>query len=343
MIKLSLIVPIYNVELYLNDCLDSIFNQLPEGDCVEVIFINDGSTDNSQSILENYLETINQVNKKNIQIIYQENQGLSLARNRGVRASNAEYVAFLDSDDVLLDGYFNEILIILELNKNIELIKFQYCYFYKIDEMMRVSSLLSVNGNSVIDHDFMVGMLNDSSWYAWLHVYKKNKLLEKPFPKNINFEDALTVPYIFSDSKMCFVSDKYLYGYRKRNNSITSSFNSEIVAKNLLSLKYSVSRFLREAKGGNEYSYILYIFFLRVYFSYLIKHKNYKIIKTEWLEIKILEEGLGDFDKDLFVAAKHKIYHSLYLTFGFYSNYIIIVISFIYRLISIALRKMKIK
>ncbi|SDC55211.1 Glycosyltransferase involved in cell wall bisynthesis [Acinetobacter kookii] len=342
MVYFSLIVPIYNVENYLYSCLKSIFIQLPKDDSVEVIFVNDGSTDNSYNILENFLEKIDDLDKYNIKIIFQKNQGLSVARNKGVFASSSEYVAFLDSDDILLDGYFSEVLMVLKSNYNIDLIKFKYCFFYDPEKMVKVASTIIFKGVSVIDRDFMIKMLNDSSWYAWLHIYKKNNLLKNPFPKNINFEDAFTIPYIIEESKKCFILDKYLYGYRKREDSITSSYNQKVINQNIHSLKYLVLNFLKKAKEGSEYSYIMYIFFLRVYFSYLIKHKNYKAAKIAWNEVKNNEYGLGSFNKELFIKNKHKIYYYLYLNFGFYSNYIIVIIGFVHGLIFNLLRKMKV-
>ena len=90
--KVSVIIPVYNVEKYLADCLDSVVNQTLED--VEIICVNDGSTDSSANILERYSCEYN-----NITVIKQENQGLSCARNAGVLHARGEYIYFLDSDD----------------------------------------------------------------------------------------------------------------------------------------------------------------------------------------------------------------------------------------------------
>lgn len=92
--KVSVIIPVYNVEQYLRDCLDSVINQTL--DDIEIICINDGSPDNSLAILEEYA-----AKDARLRIISQENQGVSVARNKGIKASNAKYVTFLDSDDTL--------------------------------------------------------------------------------------------------------------------------------------------------------------------------------------------------------------------------------------------------
>ena len=92
MVKISIIVPVYNTEPYLEQCLDSIINQTLED--IEIICVNDGSTDNSLSVLEEYASKDNR-----IKIINQENEGPGFARNNGLKSVNGEYVLFVDSDD----------------------------------------------------------------------------------------------------------------------------------------------------------------------------------------------------------------------------------------------------
>ena len=98
--KVSVIVPVYNVEKYLKKCAESLVNQtLPD---IEIIFVNDGSTDSSKNIIEHYLK--NYSNK--VKLVNKENGGLSSARNYGIPYATGEYIAFLDSDDyVELDMY----------------------------------------------------------------------------------------------------------------------------------------------------------------------------------------------------------------------------------------------
>ena len=94
MTKISIIVPVYNVEKYLKECLDSLINQTLED--IEIICINDGSTDNSLAILEEY-----QKKDSRIKVFSQRNQGVSAARNLGIEKATGEYLTFLDSDDRL--------------------------------------------------------------------------------------------------------------------------------------------------------------------------------------------------------------------------------------------------
>lgn len=101
---LSLIIPVYKVEAYIEACLCSVLQQLP--DWAEVIIVDDGSPDGSMSIAEEVLCRYPQ-HKRRVSILRQDNQGLSEARNSGIALAEGRYVGFLDSDDVLLEGYFS--------------------------------------------------------------------------------------------------------------------------------------------------------------------------------------------------------------------------------------------
>ena len=100
---ISVIVPVYNVETYLEECLDSIQNQTYTD--FEVLLVNDGSTDGSQAICEYYCQT-----DKRFRLINQTNQGQSVARNNGVTASRGEFIAFVDSDDIILSNYLETLM-----------------------------------------------------------------------------------------------------------------------------------------------------------------------------------------------------------------------------------------
>lgn len=101
-LKLSIIIPVYNVEKYIARCLDSIFNQNIDDACFEVIVVNDGTPDNSMQIVESYVTM-----HRNLTVINQDNQGLSVARNTGLAKASGDYVWFVDSDDWLVKDAFS--------------------------------------------------------------------------------------------------------------------------------------------------------------------------------------------------------------------------------------------
>lgn len=91
---LSIVVPVYNVQGYLHDCIDSLLAQNIENDSYEIILINDGSKDNSGQIVDDYIKKY-----ENIKGFHFENSGLGAVRNKGIRLAQGKYIAFLDSDD----------------------------------------------------------------------------------------------------------------------------------------------------------------------------------------------------------------------------------------------------
>ena len=117
---LSVIIPVYNVEPYLEQCLDSVINQTYKN--LEIICINDGSSDNSLKILEKY-----QKKDSRIKLINQKNKGLSEARNAGLDVAKGEYIAFVDSDDYLELNAYKEAMKVMLQDKN-PLILYDYLF-----------------------------------------------------------------------------------------------------------------------------------------------------------------------------------------------------------------------
>jgi len=123
MIKVSVVIPVYNTYKYLPECLESVINQTLAD--IEIICINDGSTDFSSKILEEYASK-----DKRIKIISQNNQGLSCARNRGLEIARGEYIYFLDSDDKITLTALEELYDIAEKNK-LDIIYFDAQVFFE--------------------------------------------------------------------------------------------------------------------------------------------------------------------------------------------------------------------
>ena len=105
---LSIIIPVYNVEKYIDKCISSIVNQGDSFNNVELIIVNDGTKDNSIAVIQSYIDTF-----PNVFLINQENAGLSEARNTGLRHASGEYVWFFDSDDWMPDNCLDKILNVL--------------------------------------------------------------------------------------------------------------------------------------------------------------------------------------------------------------------------------------
>lgn len=176
-IKYSIIVPVYNCEIYLKRCVDSIINQ--ETKNIEIILVDDGSSDSSPLICDEYSSKYNF-----IKTIHQKNSGVSEARNNGIKKSLGKYICFLDSDDYLAENYFNEINKILKEKPNTELINFGF--YSDVDDLsLKTISSDKVNyenkfysNHEEIKDDF-VNLWDKSMLYnVWNKVYLKSIIEE---------------------------------------------------------------------------------------------------------------------------------------------------------------------
>lgn len=236
--KLSLIIPMYKVEKYIEDCLHSIFSQnFTEN--VEVIVVDDGSPDNSFFIAKSYIDKLSSVHKKNTHIIQQENKGLSGARNTGISHAKGKYLAFLDSDDILNANFFSKIIPILDSIEP-EILQFRAERFDDKGNVIPFLSPLAVDGLYTRD-EIWKPLCNQSAWYAWLRVYDAKLFTdENLFPEGKNFEDSYTIPYVFLYAKRIFILNDILIKYRLNPLGITAT-KSE---KNLNDLGGSVHKMI---------------------------------------------------------------------------------------------------
>ena len=221
--KFSIIIPVYNTEKYLEKCLDSIINQSYQN--MEIIVVNDGSTDNSKDILSFYHNKY----PKLISVYNLTNKGVSAARNYGISKASGDYFIFIDSDDYLEPDLLSNV------NKNIvdnvDIIRFNFKRVMNQEENISTSNTFTLaDGKKAFDlliksNDFVV---------AWAYAYKKEYWLEKKFQftKGIYHEDFALIPLIIrSASKVSSIA--YVgYNYVIRENSImTTKDNKKIIKK----------------------------------------------------------------------------------------------------------------
>lgn len=246
---ISVIIPVYNVEDYLVECIDSVLNQTYEN--IEIIIINDGSTDSSYKILKKYSSY------DNIRILSQENSGQSVARNNGMKIAKGKYIYFLDSDDYILPNAFEELLKTMEQN-NLDLIMFSAKPFadkldIKINDRQYDFSKSFEEDTLYIKKDFLKINLKSFSPSPVLYIMKKN-LLEKNnilFQPNIVHEDELFTLEVFLNTELMMYKSEVYYKRRYRKEStmtselmlnIKKSFESKCIILDELSellLKYT--------------------------------------------------------------------------------------------------------
>ena len=221
--KISVIVPVYNTEKYIEKCLQSILSQTMND--IEIIVVNDGSTDNS----ENVIKQIEKNNNTKIQIKYfkKENGGLSDARNYGVKKATGKYISFIDSDDYIDKNLYKN----LEeyINKDIDVIKFKMETVdenYKTIEKLNGPVFETTTGEKAFEYMCIEDTFLD---VACIYLYKREFFIKNNFKYMLNtyHEDFGLTPLIIIQAKT-IVSTKYFgYYYLQRENSITSVENKE--------------------------------------------------------------------------------------------------------------------
>lgn len=215
----SVIVPIYNVEQYLEQCLDSLLAQTYPA--IKVYLVNDGSKDGCQQIIDRYVKEYTDV----FIALIKENGGLSSARNFGLQYVNTDYVMFLDSDDYV-SANFVERLVNTAEETCADIVE---CGFYKIYEdgtKVLVKPLLS--GVNMLET--YPDVICEMTVTAWNKIYKTSLFKDNDieYPYGLLYEDTATTPRLISRSKViCSIDDALLF-YRQRKGSIMSSLDNRI-------------------------------------------------------------------------------------------------------------------
>lgn len=221
MTKLSIIVPVYNVEKYIRPCFESIFKQGLSDDEFEIIIINDGSTDNSMEMISDIISQHN-----NITIINQENQGLSVARNNGIAAARGEYILMPDSDDLLIENALPTLLY-EALKTKVDIIAAD---FLKMDDEeithykhipQEEVTYTEKNGEQIFIKD-----LNPHQCYVWRSLFRREFITENnlSFYPGIRYQDVPFTHECYLKAGRCIKTTLLLNIYRRRQGSATFFF-----------------------------------------------------------------------------------------------------------------------
>ena len=224
--KLTIIVPVYQVENYIRACVESIFMQGLNDDDFEVILVDDGTRDGSFDRISDIIKQ-----HTNIIIVRQENQGLSAARNTGLTKATGEYILFLDSDDLLVANSLEPLLQDASQNHSDLIV----ADFIKLDDK-GISDGLRIpashyRSNTVVGTDLFVNHLNPRECYVWRTLYKKSFLDEHNlrFIPGIYFEDVPFTTECYLKANKCVKTNHLFYVYRQRPGSICSAISKEKV------------------------------------------------------------------------------------------------------------------
>lgn len=225
--KISVIVPVYKTENYLKKCLDSIINQIYNN--FEVIIVNDGSTDNSELIVSEYLKEY----PDKIKYYKKENGGLSDARNYGVERATGDYICFVDSDDYIDINLFENLKI--EMDKQTQLIKYKIIKVdSKYNEIERVNGPVFSNITGLQAFEYLMGK-DVLLEVACLYLYKRDFYIENnfQFSKGLYHEDFGLLPLIITKAITVSSIDYYGYYYYMSDDSITRNVDYKKTRKRI--------------------------------------------------------------------------------------------------------------
>ena len=214
---ISIVVPVYNAERYLVECLESILHQLYPS--FELILINDGSSDASGLICDEYAHKDSRV-----RVVHQENKGSSAARQVGFELSQGEYIVAIDADDWVDEQYLANMLQIME-REHADIVMSAYWY-NRYGKDTYIANHASSDEVAVWQKDFINGTCHAGLWNKML---RKDILLSGKIivPQHSYFEDmAITISYIEQCKKLCY-NPSATYHYRYNNDSLTNTPNKE--------------------------------------------------------------------------------------------------------------------
>ncbi len=325
--KISIIVPVYNVQEFLKECVDSLLNQTYHS--IEIILVNDGSTDNSPAICDNYLEL-----DERVKVIHKSNGGLVSARNAGFEEISGEWFMFVDSDDLLLKNCCEELVNII--NNNFDIIFWNSSQYY--DGVISPLFLRWKEQKDVISYDInqcsrlALETLNYTSGIATAY----SKLIRTDFArKHALLHDSrlrqgaegMEFSFrLFYFAECALFINKEMYLYRYNINAISKSVNKKNTYY-ILDCLNVIQEFIHENNLSNEYlvmlrqrtQYILIALALNVYFSPLNKetlkeksHEYTSLIKQNKIfQDALYKTSIKHLDKSRYVALlclRYKLY-----------------------------------
>ena len=251
----SVIIPCYNDEKYIAECLDSVVNQIDADKLLEVIVVNDGCTDNSQTIIDKYTEKYDFVTS-----YLQKNGGLSAARNTGARLANGDYLYFLDSDDYISNDMIKKCYE-AAISTDSDIVTFKTKPFFDDDSdgliMQKYTRTMSAsktyNGKELFSY-----MVKHNEFYPsiWLHFYKNEfyKNNNFSFIEGIIYEDTpFSYKAINSAEKVFFIDSIFHFRRTRCNSLIRAKIKPKHIYSNNVGIEFMANWYLEE-KAGNSRS-----------------------------------------------------------------------------------------
>lgn len=297
--KYSIIIPVYNVEEYLDRCLKSILNQTYFN--YEVIIVNDGSPDNSDNIIKSY-----EKEDKRFKGYKKVNGGLSDARNYGLKYATGDYLIFIDADDYIENNYLEKVNDVLERNKDIDVLKFKIKLVDEGENLIRMENGLNKEGVTSFEELVKLEFLEP----AWSYVYKLSFWKENNFTylKGMIHEDFGLTPEILMKANKIYYLNSYLYNYVQRNGSIMSSNNKEKLHKKAYDMLYQYDRLIKINYNKDTKVYKSFLANALISKTNTLDKEEQKKYKEELRKRKVIDNLIDDTLKRKIKKIIYKIF-----------------------------------
>lgn len=297
--KYSIIIPVYNVEEYLDRCLKSILNQTYSN--YEVIIVNDGSPDNSDNIIKSY-----EKEDKRFKGYKKVNGGLSDARNYGLKYATGDYLIFIDADDYIENNYLEKVNDVLEKNKDIDVLKFKIKLVDEGENLIRMENGLNKEGVTSFEELVKLEFLEP----AWSYVYKLSFWKENNFTylKGMIHEDFGLTPEILMKANKIYYLNSYLYNYVQRNGSIMSSNNKEKLHKKAYDMLYQYDRLIKINYNKDTKVYKSFLANALISKTNTLDKEEQKKYKEELRKRKVIDNLIDDTLKRKIKKIIYKIF-----------------------------------
>ncbi|WP_326981224.1 glycosyltransferase family 2 protein [Chryseobacterium sp. MYb264] len=315
--KVSVIVPVYNVEEYLGKCLDSLLNQTHKN--IEIVVVNDGSTDHSEHVIQEYTRQY----PDKIKSFSKENGGLSDARNYGIDRATGDYIGFVDSDDYVSPSMFEE-MTALALKHQCKMV---ICNIQKVDQHGKITQKLTQIPNmpEKIDLNSHFSVFSDVSYFACNKLFSKDLFKDKRFKKAAHFEDIQLIPQLLLECDTIAQTQNFHYQYLERSDSITKTHTERgldiLKAVEDVEIVFENSRYAHKEKELKNfqifegvYSFLAYLAFVKneeLFYKMSEKLEDFRNRRN--IKIKdILQYSRFDKNYLLYLPLKKKIFYLLF-------------------------------
>lgn len=301
--KVSVIVPVYNTAAFLEKCLDSLVNQTLEE--IEIIVVNDGSTDHSQEIIDSYSERY----PDKIKAFQKPNGGLSDARNYGIDRASGEFIGFVDSDDFVWPEMFESLY-----EKAVECgAEIAFCDLEKVDEEGRAFRPLpqshQLPEKIILKKDFTV--FGEMACFACNKLFRKELFAEERFRKGVHFEDIDLIPRLVLKSKVMARVSEPFYRYFERKGSITKTHTEK--GLDMFEAIHQVKETFDASPYSDKIKDFERFFIFQGYYSFLAYVAYVKDEELKARMLKILDDKIEKYGVSKYKIIRYKRFGRNYL------------------------------